>query len=136
MTGGTLVVSGTDDVRNGALDVDDAFTVTGGTIAANGTSTMAVAPGEDSTQATLALTFSGTIPAGTVITITDGDDAQVSSFTTLKASDSYVYSSADLEADADYTISVGGEVAGTSTGWLVVDGTATGGEVIGAVTAS
>ena len=73
MTGGTLVVSGTEDARNGALDVDDAFTISGGTLAANGMATMAVAPGEGSTQATLALTFSGTVPAGTMITVTDAD---------------------------------------------------------------
>ena len=76
MTGGTLVVSGTEDARNGALDVDDVFTVSGGTLAANGMATMAVAPGEGSTQATLALTFGGTVPADTLITITDdGGDA-------------------------------------------------------------
>ncbi|AXT86668.1 hypothetical protein C6I20_16865 [Aeromicrobium sp. A1-2] len=30
MTGGTLVVSGTENVRQGAIDVDDVFTITGG----------------------------------------------------------------------------------------------------------
>ncbi len=136
MTGGTLVVSGTEDARNGALDVDDTFTVSGGTLAANGTATMAVAPGEDSTQATLALTFAGTVPAGTVITIADGAGTQVASFTTPKASNSYIYSSAELEAGTDYTISVGGEVNGTATGWLVLDGTASAGDPIGTVAAS
>ena len=136
MTGGTLVVSGTEDARNGALDVDDTFTVSGGTLAANGTATMAVAPGEDSTQATLALTFGGTVPAGTVITIADGAGTQIASFTTPKASNSYIYSSAALEAGTDYTISVGGEVTGTATGWLVLDGTASEGDPIGTVAAS
>ncbi len=136
MTGGTLVVSGTDDIRNGALDVDDVFTISGGTLAANGTAMMAVAPGEGSTQATLALTFGGTVPAGTLITITDGGGDQISSFTTEKASESYIYSSEVLEAGADYTISVGGKVAGTSIGWLVLAGSASGDEVIGTVAAS
>ena len=135
MTGGTLVVSGTEDAANGAIDVDDTFTLSGGTLAANGTSRMAVAPGEDSTQATLALTFSSTVPAGTVITI-DDDGTQIASFTTPKASNSYIYSSDALEDGAGYTISVGGEVTGTATGWLVLDGTATGDETIGTVTAA
>ncbi len=135
MTGGTLVVSGTDDARNGALDVDDVFTISGGTLAANGMATMAVAPGEGSTQATLALTFGAVVPADTPITITDGDETQIASFTTLKASQSYIYSSDVLEAGADYTISVGGEVTGTSIGWLVLDGTASDGDVIGTVAA-
>ncbi len=135
MTGGTLVVSGTEDVRQGAVDVDDAFTVSGGTLAASGMSTMAVAPGEDSTQASLALTFGGTVPAGTTITITDGEGARVASFTTPKASDSYIYSSDALESGADYTISVGGAVTGTATGWLMVDGNVSGADDIGTVAA-
>ncbi|GAB2758901.1 carbohydrate-binding domain-containing protein [Nocardioides salsibiostraticola] len=135
MTGGTLVVSGTENIRQGALDVDDVFTISGGTLAANGMATMAVAPGEDSTQATLALTLSSVVPAGTVITITDDDGTQVSSFTTPKASESYIYSSELLEAGAEYTISVGGEVTGTSIGWLVLDGTATDGTSLGTVVA-
>ncbi len=136
MSGGTLVVSGTEDARNGALDVDDTFTVSGGTLAASGTATMAVAPGEDSTQATLALDFGGTLPAGTVITVADDAETQLASFTTPKASNSFIYSSDALEAGTDYTISVGGEVAGTVTGWLVLDGTAAGGDVVGTVAAS
>ncbi len=136
MTGGTLVVSSTEDVRQGAIDVDDVFTISGGTLAANGMATMAVAPGDDSSQATLALTFGGTVPAGTVITIADGDGAQIASFTTAKASSSYIYSSDVLDRGADYTISVGGEVTGTATGWLVLDGTASGGSSIGTVAAS
>ena len=135
MTGGTLVVSGTENARNGALDVDDAFTISGGTLAANGMATMAVAPGEGSTQATLALTLSGIVPAGIVITISDDDGAQVSSFTTPKASESYIYSSDLLEEGAEYTISVGGEVTGTSIGWLVLDGTATDGNSLGTAVA-
>ena len=135
MTGGTLVVSGTDDFRNGALDVDDTFTVSGGTLAANGMAAMAVAPGEGSTQATLALTFSGTVPAGTLITITAEDGTQVASFTTAKASQSFIYSSDALVAGADYAISVGGDVTGESIGWLGLDGTAAGGDSIGTVAA-
>ena len=123
MTGGTLVVSGTEDARNGALD------------AANGTAKMAVAPGDGSTQATLALTFGGTVPAGTLITIIDDGGTQIASFTTPKASESFIYSTDALEAGADYTISVGGEVAGTSIGWLVLDGTASDGDTIGTVKA-
>ncbi len=135
MSGGTLVVSGTEDARNGALDVDDTFAVSGGTLAANGTATMVVAPGEDSTQASLALTFGGTVPAGTVITVAQADGTQVASFTTPKASDSYIYSSGALESGTDYSISVGGAVTGTATGWLVLDGTASGGRTIGTVAA-
>ena len=136
MSGGTLVVSGTEDAANGALDVDDTFTLTGGTLAANGTSRMAVAPGEDSTQASLAMTFGGTVPAGTVITVSDADGTQVSSFTTPKASDSYIYSSDALTEGVEYEISVGGEVTGSAIGWLVLEGTATGGDVIGTVATS
>ncbi len=136
MTGGTLVVSGTDDTRNGALDVDNTLTVTGGTLAANGTAAMAVAPGETSTQPSLAMTFGGTVPAGTLITITDGGGTQIASFTTAKDSQSFIFSSSEIESGADYTISVGGTATGTSIGWLVLEGTATDATTIGTVAAA
>ena len=106
MSGGTLVVSGTDDVRNGALDVDDGLTLTG-----------------------------GTVPAGTLVTISDVTGEQLASFTTAKDSSSLVYSSAMVVAGAEYDVAVGGEVVGDGTGWLVEGGAATGGEVIGTVAA-
>lgn len=136
MTGGSLVVSGTVDARNGALDVDDEFTISGGTLAASGMATMAVAPGESSTQATLALTFSGILPAGTLITVSSSDGTQLASFTTPKASESFIYSSDALESGSDYSISVGGKVSGSTAGWLVPGGQASGGEVIGTVLAN
>ena len=135
MTGGTLVVTGTDDPRNGALDVDDEFTISGGTLAANGTSAMAVAPGDGSSQATLAMTFGATVPAGTLVTITDGDGNQVAAFTTVKDSQSFVYSADELVAGADYAISVGGSVSGHSLGSLVLDGVTSGDMTIGYVAA-
>jgi hypothetical protein len=97
--------------------------------------TMAVAPGEGSTQATLALTFGATVPAGTLITITAGDGEQVAAFTAWKASQSFIFSCDALVAGADYTIAVGGEATGTSVGRLVVDGASTGGQTIGTVEA-
>lgn len=136
MTGGTLVVSSTTDAANGAMDVDDTFTVTGGTLAANGTATMAVAPGESSTQASVAMTFGGTVPAGTLITIADADGNQIASITTVKDSNSFIFSSDAIESGADYTVSVGGTVTGDAIGWLVLDGTATDATTIGTVTAA
>ena len=135
MTGGVLVVSGTDDAANGAMDIDDTFTLTGGTLAANGTSTMAVAPGETSTQASLAMTFSGTVPAGTLITITSSDGTQIASYTTVKDSGSLIFSSDEVVSGAEYTISVGGTVSGEAIGWLVLDGAADNATTVGAVTA-
>ncbi len=136
MTGGTLVVSATDNSSQGALDVDDELTISGGTLAANGMSAMAVAPGEGSTQATLAITFSGTLPAGTVITISDAQGEQVASFTTLRNSQSLIYSSEALTAGTDYSVSVGGDVTGSNIGPLVLGGLATGGDTIGMVMAT
>lgn len=136
MTDGTLVVSSTDDARNGAIDVDDTFDISGGTLAANGTSTMAVAPGEGSTQATLAITFSGTVPAGTAITIAADDGQQVAAFTTARDSQSFIFASDALIAGTEYEVSVGGQVSGSSTGPLVLDGSSTGADTIGTVLAT
>jgi len=95
-----------------------------------------VAPGETSTQASLSMTFSGTVPAGTLITIADAGGTQLASFTTAKDSQSFIFSSNAIESGADYTISVGGTVTGTSVGGLVLDGGATDGTAIGTVVAA
>ena len=136
MSGGLLIVSGTDDVRNGALDVDNDLIVTGGTIVANGTSNMAVAPDVGSAQASLAITFSHSLPAGTTITITDADGEFIMAATTLKVSQSLVFTSDALVAGESYTVTLGGNVSGDGTAWYIEEGTSTGGAQAGAIVAA
>ncbi|WP_062209968.1 carbohydrate-binding domain-containing protein [Demequina oxidasica] len=134
MTGGTVVVTSTSDNSQGALDVDDTFTITGGALAANGAAGMAVGP-EAGAQGSLGIIFSSALPAETVITITDSSGADVGSFTTTEVSQSLVFSSDQIIAGTDYSVTVGGSVTGDSIGGLTVDGSVSGGDAVGTITA-
>ncbi|WP_084626546.1 carbohydrate-binding domain-containing protein [Demequina aurantiaca] len=134
MSGGVVVISSTSDNDQGALDVDDAFTITGGTLAANGAAGMAVGP-EAGGQGSLGIIFDMALPAETVITISDGSGNPVGSFTTTKVSQSLVFSTDQIVAGDDYTVTVGGSATGDSIGGLTVDGSVSGGDAIGTITA-
>ncbi len=71
---------------SGGTYVVDTLTVTGGTLAANGTAAMAVAPGETSTQPSLAVTFGGTA-TGTSIgwLVLDGTATEATTIGTVAA---------------------------------------------------
>lgn len=134
VTGGTIVVNGPTEQMNGALDVNGTFTVTDAVLLAAGSAGMAEAP-DDGEQATLALQFQSTISAGTVIQIATEDGEVVAVFESSKDFQSLVYTSPDLAAGTTYVVSAGGTVDGTTLGGLLVDGSATGFEEVGTVTA-
>ncbi|MEO5665531.1 MAG: carbohydrate-binding domain-containing protein [Nocardioides sp.] len=108
ITGGDIVVYGPTTDGNGALDVNGAFEITGGTLVATGSSGMLVAPSTDSAQGWLATALSGTAGAGSEVVITDADGTEVAACTIEKDSASVVFSSADIEQGATYTVTVDG----------------------------
>ena len=134
VTGGTTVVSGPTGDGNGALDVDGAFVVSGGTLAAAGSSGMAVAPDADSEQGWVSATFDSAYPAGTVVQVVSGDEV-VATWTADKSFASFVLSSAGITAGESYTVYVGGTASGTAVGGLTLGGSTTGATELGTVTA-
>ncbi len=134
ITGGTIVVDGPTEQMNGALDVDGAFTVTDAVLVAAGSAGMAESP-DDSEQAVLAMQFDTAQAAGTVVQIATEDGEVVAAFQAAKQFESLVYTSPDLVAGTTYVVSIGGTIDGTTLAGLLVDGTATGGDQIGTVTA-
>ncbi|MBH0117446.1 carbohydrate-binding domain-containing protein [Salinibacterium sp. NG253] len=108
--GGTIVVTGTTDSRNGALDTDSTFTISGGTLLAAGSSAMAEAPDAESEQATVSFTFDTDLPADTVVTLVDSAGNAVAAFTTLKTTQSIVFSSDVVVAGASYDAYTDGTV--------------------------
>ncbi|MBH0110758.1 carbohydrate-binding domain-containing protein [Salinibacterium sp. NG22] len=114
--GGTIVVTGTTDSRNGALDTDSTFTISGGTLLAAGSSAMAEAPDAESEQATVSFTFDTDLPADTVVTLVDSAGNAVAAFTTLKTTQSIVFSSDVIVAGASYDAYTGGAVGDTILG--------------------
>lgn len=135
ITGGTVVVNGPTNNGNGPLDVNGEFTVSGGTLAASGSSGMLVSPTSTGDQGVLTIAFASSIAAGTPITVTDADGTVVASFTNAKTSQSLVLSLPGIVAGETYTVTADATVTGTSIGGLVVDGTATGGDELGTLTA-
>jgi hypothetical protein len=123
ITGGTVVVNGPTQRNNGALDVNGSFQVSGGVLLAAGSSGMAVAPGTDSAQGWLSVTFGSTIAAGTTVHITDASGKLVATFVTSKAVQNLVYSSSAVTSGSEYRIYIGGTASGTSTGGLAQSGT-------------
>ncbi|MZQ75782.1 MAG: carbohydrate-binding domain-containing protein [Peptoclostridium sp.] len=126
-SGGTVLVNGPTNNGNGALDYDRTCEVTGGTLVIAGSSGMAQAPGDTSSQSSLTVYYSTVQKAGTLVTLSDDSGKPLLSFAPSKDYQSIVISSPELEQGKTYTLSSGG----TNSGKLK-DGLYTGGTVSGA----
>lgn len=126
MTGGTAIVNGPENSGNGALDYDGTFNMTGGYLVAAGASGMAQAPGEDSSQYSVGMTFSETQQAGTLVHLEDADGNTILTFTPSKSFQTVVVSSPELK-EGSYTVYTGGSSTGTAVDGLYTDGEYNGG---------
>ena len=108
ITGGDIVVYGPTTDGNGALDVNGTFEVTGGTLVATGSAGMMVAPSTDSAQGWIATALGATAAAGSEVVVTDADGSEVATYALEKDFASVVFSSADVEQGATYTVTVDG----------------------------
>ncbi|MEU3612755.1 carbohydrate-binding domain-containing protein [Streptomyces sp. NPDC006872] len=120
ITGGTVVVNGPQRGGNGALDVNGAFTISGGTLLAAGSSSMVVAPDEDSAQGWLSATLDSSVPAGTTLHVVDADGKVVATYVTSKQIENVVFSSSAIKSGKEYRIYSGGSAP---TGADGADGT-------------
>ena len=108
ITGGDITVHGPTTDGNGALDVNGTFEVTGGTLMATGSAGMMVAPSTDSAQGWIATALDATATAGSDVVITDDSGAEVATYVVQKDFASVVFSAADVEQGATYTVTVNG----------------------------
>lgn len=122
MTGGLVIVNGPTNNGNGAIDYNGTFKITGGTLIAAGSSGMAEAPTDASTQYSMLVNFTSGQSAGTLINITDSQGNNVLTFAPAKTYQSIVLSSADLTEGETYTVSLGGSSTGTNTDGLYSNG--------------
>ncbi|MFE6074691.1 carbohydrate-binding domain-containing protein [Paenibacillus sp. NPDC057886] len=127
MTDGTVIVNGPTDNGNGALDYDGNFEMSGGYLVAAGSSGMAQATSEASTQNTIAMTFPETQKAGTLVHVEDSEGNNILTFAPAKDYQSVVVSSPDLKKDGSYVIYSGGTSTGKAVDGLYTDGTYSGG---------
>ena len=135
MSGGTIVINGPTTSREGAIDVNGEFLVSGGTLLAAGSVGMVETPSASSEQATLDLQFDGAVPAGTVIHIVADDGTAVVTYQAQKAVQSLVLSTPDLVAGETYEVLLEGTVSGDSLGGLYLEADYSGGTSAGTLAA-
>jgi hypothetical protein len=136
MTDGLVIVNGPTERMNGALDYDGGFTLSGGTMVAVGSSGMASAPDNSSSQNALLIFFNSAQPAGTLVHIEDSAGNPILTFTPTKSYQSLAFSSLALTAGETYQVYLGGSITGTATNGFVTDGSYTGGTLYTSVTVS
>jgi len=127
MTDGVLLVNGPADNRNGPLDYMGTFNVSGGFLVAVGSSGMAQAPSEDSTQYAVLQIFDSTQAAGTLVHIETTTGEDVLTFLPTKEYQSVLISSPELQSGESYLVYTGGSSSGTAVDGLITDGTYTSG---------
>lgn len=126
MTGGTVIVNGPTANGNGSLDYDGTFDMIGGFLIAAGSSGMAQAPSEQSTQYSIIMTYPNTQKAGTLVNVKDSKGNTVVTFAPSKQYQSVVISSPELKKGSEYTIYTGGTSTGALTDGLYKNGVYTG----------
>lgn len=134
--GGTVLVSGPTTNGNGAMDYDGACEVTGGILAIAGSSGMAQAPGNTSSQSSLMVYYTSTQKAGTLATLTDADGKPVLGFAPAKDYQTIVISTPALAQGNTYTLLSGGTSSTALSDGLYSGGTITGSTKLTDVTIS
>jgi hypothetical protein len=127
MTDGTVLVSGPTNNSNGPLDYDQKFEISGGFLIATGSSGMAMATSEESTQNSMMMTYPETQSAGTLLHLEDSEGNTVVTYALEKDYQSVLISSPQLTKDSSYTLYSGGTATGTESNGLYTDGDYQGG---------
>ena len=109
VSGGTILISGPTNGGNGAIDYNGSGVISGGTLVAAGASGMAENFDSNSTQPSMLVNFSGTLAAGTEITVTDSSGKLLVSFTPEKSYQCAVISTPEVEVGETYTVTAGGQ---------------------------
>ncbi|KAB7670712.1 carbohydrate-binding domain-containing protein [Bacillus sp. B1-b2] len=129
VTGGTTIVNGPTNDGNGSLDYDGTLNISGGTLIAAGSSGMAQATSDTSTQNAILMTYSEAQIGGTIIHIEDSEGNTVATFTPTKDYQSVLISSPSISKDTMYSIYSGGSVLEVESNGLS-DGTYAKGEKV------
>jgi len=136
MTGGTVIVNGPTNNGNGALDYTGSFVVNGGYLIAAGSSGMAQAPDDSSTQNSVMVNFPAQQAATTLFRIETSSGANILTFEPKKTYQSVVVSSPDIVEDETYIVFSGGSSTGKAVDGIYSDGEYSGGTQITTLTIS
>lgn len=131
MSGGTLIIYGPSNHGNAALDYDETFLVTGGTLLATGSYGMAqtVTTAENVDL----LAFTCNIPPDTLLHIADADDTQILTFASEKEYSCVVFASDMIHTGNTYKIYAQGEYSLPAIDGLFTDGEYTPGTLLGTI---
>ena len=108
ISGGVVIVNGSENSGNDALDSNGEIIVTGGVLLASGMSGMAESPSENSSQNCVSATFDSTYESGTLVTLSDDSGNEVISFAPQKSFDNVIISSPDIKIGTSYKLYTGG----------------------------
>ncbi len=111
-SGGYIVVYGPTNSGNGAIDYEQSYAVSGGTLIALGSSGMAQAP---STLSQPCLSINSNVSAGSTIEVRSSDGTVVLSTETPKQCQSLIFTSDKLVIGEEYGIYANGELLSTLT---------------------
>ena len=136
MTGGTVLVNGPTENMNGALDYIGGFNISGGLLVAVGSTGMAQAPDQSSSQNSLLINLSSTLSAGTLIHIQNSAGEDILTFASTKRYQSLAFSSPELVNGETYTVSYGGSSSGSQLDGLYQGGSYSGGTQVTSFTVS
>jgi len=104
MTGGTAYIDGPTSSGDGALDYQNQFTISGGTLIAADCGNMSEAPGTESEQPSIMLYFTSNQQAGTEISLNSADGETLVSYSPQKDYSVVVISAEDMKVGDTYTI--------------------------------
>lgn len=123
MTGGTVIINGTETGPDGAIDYDETFNMSGGILVAAGSSEMAQSPSDSSSQSSIVYQFDQSTTES--IALTDDSGQFILGFTPTKSYQTIVVSSPLLETDKTFTCHTAVDVDGEAVNGLVTDGVIT-----------
>lgn len=112
MSGGTLIVYGPENDGNGAIDVQNGMTISGGRLVAVGSSGMAEAPLTSSEQASVM--FSTQVAAGSQISIADESGSTLFTLTVPKTASNIVVSDPAITQGSTYQLLVAEKAVATA----------------------
>ena len=115
MSGGELFIEGPTSGRDGYIDVDGFFKLTGGRLFAMGSAGMAQAPSDDSTQPVIQINLESTYAKGATVTITNAESNQVFEQVMPMDFQSFTVSEPEFTLGQTYQVQINGEDITTVT---------------------
>lgn len=106
VSGGTVLVSGSEQSADSALDCDGTTSITGGTVVGLGMSGMAQNFGDTSSQGSILVSVDSQ-SAGSTVSITDQNGAILATWEAPKSFNSVLISCLDLAVGSTYTVTAG-----------------------------